>query len=686
MRTSTGRTNWIALALAGVSAVLAVTIVILRGLNWQYDAYRWLPSAAAYSWAIDALGAVAWCIPGLLIARRRPDVPFGWLALAAGLGHGLAGAGLEWAVWSELGGKDLPGASIGLWMAAWGAVVELPVLAVMYVRFPENRRADGWLGLVSSIAPVVVLAGVAVQALSPFSTIFGIRPDEPFGGLTNPLGLGVLDGFPGGEPFFAFGMLAACAVVVVRWRRATGEHRDVVRWLVAVALAAPLVVLAVLLLPPATGFAVAEAETFLEVATITAVLLRYRVYATERVLNRAWVYALLTASLAAAYAGIVAVGGRVLSEQGASLVGAVVVALAFAPVRARLQRLVNQVMYGDRDDPYAALARLGRRLDAALAPDAVLPTVVQTIAETLRLPYVAIAFQRHGALTVAAAIGKPVGSLERLPLRHRDQRMGELWLAPRTPGATFSPADRLLLTDLARQAGSAAHAAQLTTELQRSRTALVTAREEERRRLRRDLHDGLGPALASMTLQADAARDRYAVEPARGDALLADLTEQLHEATADIRRLVYDLRPPALDELGLVGALQAQASRHDIGCTHIDVQAPTALPLLPAAVEVAAYRIAREAVTNVLRHAQARRCTVTFASDDRTAVLTVEVRDDGRGLPAEPRVGVGLTSMRERAEELGGSCVVEARPAGGTRVYATLPYRSPAEGVTSTES
>ncbi len=681
MRVSESLSRWLALALAMISVALAAAVAVMHGINWQHDAHHWLPNLAAGAWAIDTFAALTWCIPGLLIARHRPDLPFGWLALAAGLGHGLAGVGLEWGVLSTLGGHHHPGAAAGLWLASWGSVVELPVLAVIYVLFPHGHRAAGWVSRVSVAAVAVVLAGGVVQALSPFSSTLGVRPGSPFDGLTNPVGLTGLAGIPGGVPFFAAGMLAACSVVVLRWRRAAGEDRQVLRWLLAVALVAPAVVLAVLLLPPAIGFAVAEIETFLEIATITAVILRYRLFATELVLNRAWVYALLTGSLAAIYAGIVGVGGSMLSERGASFAGAMVVALGFAPLRARLQWGVNHVMYGDRDDPYAALSRIGRRLEATLAPDAVLPTIVQTIAEALKLPYTAIALQRQGALTVAAAFGPQVAKVARFPLLYQHQPIGELWLAPRTPGAAFSTADHRLLTDLARQAGVAIHAVQLTADLQRSRAALVTAREEERRRLRRDLHDGLGPMLASMTLQAEAARDLYPTDAVQGDDLLIDLTQQLQAATADIRRLVYALRPSALDELGLVGAVRAQAARHELGATRIEVQVPGVLPPLSAAVEVAAYRITQEALTNVLRHAGARRCTVTLAHDALAALLTIEVIDDGAGLSPGAPAGVGLTSMRARAEELGGTCGVAARTARGTRVWATLPCPPPAPEV-----
>ena len=241
---------------------------------------------------------------------------------------------------------------------------------------------------------------------------------------------------------------------------------------------------------------------------------------------------------------------------------------------------------------------------------------------------------------------------------------------------------RRLLDDLARQAGIAVHAVGLHAELQRARARLVAAREEERRRLRRDLHDGLGPALAAQTLKVGAARSLLRRDPDAADARLAELEGDLADALADVRRLVYNLRPPALDELGLAAAIRQAASDYAGGPdgTRIWVDAPERLPPLPAAVEVAAYRIVQEALTNVVRHARARECLVTLRL--ATGALEVEVVDDGAGLPAPHRSGVGLSSMQERAAELGGSCSIAAQPAGGTRVLARLPL--PSEGSAAT--
>jgi signal transduction histidine kinase len=256
--------------------------------------------------------------------------------------------------------------------------------------------------------------------------------------------------------------------------------------------------------------------------------------------------------------------------------------------------------------------------------------------------------------------------------------VGELVLAPRAPGERFTPADRALLEDLARQAGLAAHAVRLTAnlkrltvDLQRSREHLVTAREEERRRLRRDLHDGLGPQLASLTLKLETARNRLGHDPL-ADTLLSDLTERTQATVADIRRLVYALRPPTLDELGLLAALR-ELTLQSSEQVSIHLDAPNCLPELPAAVEVALYRIAQEALTNVVRHAHARHCDLRLTLDEPAGLLTLSIQDDGCGLPPSRNVGVGLVSMRERAEELGGTWTIQQVPTGGTCVLARLP-------------
>jgi signal transduction histidine kinase len=332
-------------------------------------------------------------------------------------------------------------------------------------------------------------------------------------------------------------------------------------------------------------------------------------------------------------------------------------------------------MYGERDDPYRVLTRLGERVGAALAPEAVLPAIAETVANAMKSPHVAIALQQAGTFAPAASRGAFDGAPLRLPLEYQGETVGELLVAPRSPREEFSPADRRLLGDLARQIGPAAHAVRLAADLQRSRERLVTAREEERRRLRRDLHDGLGPQLGALTLKIETIRNRFANDRDL-DAALVDLTERTQVALSDIRRLIYGLRPPALDELGLLaatGQAAEQYSQQGDGSLHVTVDTPESLPPLPAAVEVAAYRIVQEALANVVRHSGARTSLLSLSLDGEHNVLRVQIVDDGYGLPVHHHSGVGLVSMRERAEELGGSFSIDSLPSGGTAVTVELP-------------
>ncbi len=410
--------------------------------------------------------------------------------------------------------------------------------------------------------------------------------------------------------------------------------------------------------------------------SLAIAVMRYRLWDIDLLIHRTLVYGSLTVIVVGLYVLVVSVAGALLQTTGSlvpSLLATALIAILFQPLRERLQRSVNRLIYGERDEPYAVISHLGRRLEDTLSPAAILPTIVETVAQALRLPYASIELLGDEARSLSAEYGDARlaqrADLTRLPLSYQQETIGELRLAPRAPGESFTRADWRLLTDFVRQAGIAAHGVRLTADLQHSRERLVTAREEERRRIRRDLHDGLGPALASLAMQADSARDWTRSDPDRVEATLIDVTAKAQAALQDIRRLVYDLRPPALDELGLIGVLRQTAANMPEGL-HIEVNTPESLPPLSAAVEVAAYRIAQEALNNVNHHAHARNCSVRLSVQDE---LRLEISDDGVGLAAEARAGVGLISMRERAAELGGHCVIEARPEGGTRVLAHLP-------------
>jgi signal transduction histidine kinase len=424
--------------------------------------------------------------------------------------------------------------------------------------------------------------------------------------------------------------------------------------------------------------------------SIAISVLRYRLWDIDIIINRTFVYGALTGAVVSAFVIIVGFLSILFQSGGNSIIAIVatgLIALLFNPLRMRLQLAVNRLMYGERDEPYTALSRLGRQLEESLAPEAVLPTVVTTVREVLKLPYVSIYLQQdsHGYKIVAESASPSlriengrirVPGMEReglcMPLLHHGETVGYIVLGPRAPNEAFTFTDLRLLKDITPQVGVAVHAVRLTADLQRSREQLVLAREEERRRLRRDLHDDLAPTLASLGLTASTAADLIPTNPATAARLVKELQAEIRATVGDIRRLVYDLRPPTLDEMGLLAAVRERAAQYSNAPDgfHVTVDAPVELPTLPAAVEVAAYRIVQEALENVSKHSQARECGIRFRNHNG---LEIEITDNGIGLPPNSTPGVGLRSMRERAEELGGSCVIERGANRGTRVLACLP-------------
>jgi signal transduction histidine kinase len=409
------------------------------------------------------------------------------------------------------------------------------------------------------------------------------------------------------------------------------------------------------------------------VAGIAVALRRHRLFDIERLANRSLVYAAVVAVLVAGYAAVVAllVSGLRISGTAAAALAAAGAALALAPLRNAAQGAVNRLMYGDRTDPTSALARLGTRLHAVMLPGDVLPAVVETVAKSLRVPYVGIELgDDAGGFQVAAEHGVATGTVHSEPLLHHGSTVGRLRVSARGRDDPLDEVDLALIGTLAKQVGVAVQAVRLHEDLVRSRAQVVALREDERRRLRRDLHDGLGPGLAAIGLKAGLASRDVATDSA-AHGLLNDIATEVKAGIADIRRLVEELRPPALDELGLVGAVRSRAAAM-AGEMSIEVSGSDGAEPLPAAVETAAFRIAVEAMTNAVRHSGGRCCAVSIAIGDRG--VDVIVKDDGAGLEPTHAVGVGLRSMRERAAELGGALSVGSPSEGGTVVQAWLPY------------
>lgn len=403
----------------------------------------------------------------------------------------------------------------------------------------------------------------------------------------------------------------------------------------------------------------------------------------DTLLSQALLYLLLVGYIATVYAVVMmaVMAGRLAPIKDpilgppwwVNVVVITIIVLTLWPVRRWLQSRINILVYGQHDDPYALISQVNQQLHLMVSPQSTLPVVAETIARTLKLPYLAIE-TNHNDTPLRIEFGRqpPGAGLAALPLLYLDKPLGHLYAAARRADEALSQDDINLLRDVAQQIGIALHATQLTAELQASRERLVLAREEERRRIRNDLHDGLAPTLSSLQLQLGTMRKLIHQNPDQAEAIANDLREDLRQATAEIRQMVYNLRPPMLDELGLVGAIKN--FRFQGAEINFVVTAPEPLPKLPAAVEVAVYRIASEAVHNVVKHAQASECQVSIEVGD--GFLQLSVTDNGRYLPKDYQAGVGLNSMKERAAELGGALSIRPNEHDGACVVAQFPLET----------
>ena len=623
--------------------------------------------------------AFAWM--GAVLLARRPGHPMGPLLCLIGLTDAICQLPFAYARYTVVHAPgSLPGGTAALWATTWVFAPATSLIGlVLPLVFPEGRLlSPRWRPALWAALAFIPLS-VAGYAFIPqtMGSLFRNLPD-PYT-------------FPRYDTLFeilqdlavACGLaaaIAAAASVTLRWRRADRLGRQQLKWYLAVLPVMAASIIATVIAPGPVSLGVGLiAGTLLPIAIGIAVL-RYKLYEIDILLNRAVLYGSLTAGVAAVYLAVVVVARTLFGVQGRGLavqvVATVVAAAALWPLHDRVQRRVDRLFYGDRGAPYEALARLGRRVEAAADTETALNSVVKTIADSLRLPYVALELRLSDGWSPAATYGEAPSQVVAFPLTSQRETVGRLLVGTRSPGEQLGPDDERLLADLARQAGPATHAVALRRALDASRAGLVTAQEEERRRLRRDLHDGLGPTLAGLTLGLDTARARSAGQPELQE-LLGKLKAETQRAVTDVRRIVYGLRPPALDEFGLVGSLREEVGRlqYEAPALTVTLDAPgDGLADLPAAVEVACYRIVTEALTNVTRHAHASRCSVQirFGRD-----LDVDVRDDGVGLPEGWRAGVGIASMRERVTELGGELVIEPSLPHGTRINARLPAREP---------
>lgn len=619
--------------------------------------------AAGEPWWHAAVNAVVLVVPatvGVALVARLPGNPIGWLLLASAAATAVAGAVSRWS-------DSHPAAPAANWAAWVDAVLWAlgpPLLPLIALLFPDGRpdgRAGRW-GVRAAVSGIVLVALASAFLPGPLAG-FSSRP-----GPDNPIGVPTLARW--------VPIVAACMVVLLvsaaalaiftlarRWRRGHGTER-----LAFAAVGAPLVVaLALYLIALVAGGgsdAVAVAATLVVAIGVPAGLwvavARYRLYDLDLAIARTVAYGTAAVGLAVVFAATSALVGLVAGGESriAVAVAAAATALAFAGIRSRLVGFVERSVLGPAGDPQRAAALVGRRLAMAQDPDVLPELAAEAVEDVLRLRHVSVVPRgqtRPGAGQVAC------------PLSYHGVELGTLAVP-----APVTAAERRALTTVAEPVAAAMHAAALTDAVRRSRAELVAAVEEERRRLRRELHDGLGPRLATLAMGIDAANNRVAGTTAQPDvaAVLARLRAQTDEMLNSIRHIVSELRPPALDQHGLTEALRLHATEvAEPGGLTVEVVSGDLGPLT-AAVEVAAYRIAAEAILNAARHSGGQRCRLALARDNG---LRLTVTDDGRGIPDRCPTGVGTHSMRERAAALGGWVAIRPAANGGTEVRAWLP-------------
>ncbi len=628
---------------------------------------------------------------GILLASRQARNPIGWLFLAAGSLLAFNTFGTAYGLHAlVVDPGSLPQARLLAFLGSWTGLIPLGVIPFLFLLFPTGHLLSGrW-------RPVAWFVGCAFVPATATIIIFSARAwrnpyNQPSSGGSN-------------FPFlFVFilpivtALLLSLVGLVVRFRRSAGDERLQLKWFVTAAI-----LLVAAFIPgffsssssPAPFVSVLQslALVFLFSAIVLAVL-KYRLYEIDVVINKTVVYGVLAAFFTAVYvAVVVGIGTAIGSKRNPLLtvLAAVVIALAFNPVRDRAKRFANRIVYGKRASPYEVLSEFSERVAGTYSVEDVLPKMAGILGEGTGARQARVWIRIGGELRPAASWGEPGGTEEPLPMpdgnlpslegvskvvavRHQDELLGALTVT-KPPNEPLSAAEGKLLDDLAAQAGLVLRNVRLTEELRvkleelrASRQRLVTAQDEARRRIERNIHDGAQQQLVALAVKQRLLEGLVSRNPVKASELIAQLQIDTADALENLRDLARGIYPPLLSDRGLVAALEAQARKASIP---VAIRAD-GIGRYPQDAEAAVYFCALEALQNVAKYAHATQATVLLASVGGD--LKFEVSDDGRGFDSTAiGYGTGLRGMADRLEALGGSLAVRSSPGKGTIVEGCI--------------
>jgi signal transduction histidine kinase len=705
-RTAT-RLAW---GIGGVCLVLLILSLALLALDWKaIDS----PGTAQLPYFIAApiIGVL-----GVLVAARRPNHPIGWLLLAIAASNAISLTANFVAIRGLLSGASLHG-----WVgwAAWvynetGAIGALLIAFVILV-FPDGRLLPGrlwrWAVWVVSAAAVIAVFASAIAVTSQ-----QLSPRVP--SVPNPVAVDALNNITSGNGPINVGVLlllvTVLAAVVVRLRRSRGVERIQMRWFAYVAAASVLVIVAGFFLNNANatlGNNISNAGFgfgfyLLVPATIGLAVMRYGLYDLDVFISRTLVYGSLAVFITAVYVGIAVGIGTLVGSGGKpnlalSILATAIVAIGFQPVREKVQKVANRLVYGKRATPYEVLSEFSGRVAETYAADEVLPRMARVLQEGTGAESATVWLRGTEELRPAATFPNGVGTHVAVPMpngslpvledatravevRHQGEVLGALSVNKRR-GEALTPIEEKLVDDLAHQAGlvlknvglSADLRARLD-ELRASRQRLVTAQDVERRRLERNLHDGAQQHLVALKVKLGLAEMLLARDPAKAAAILEQLKSDADEALETLRDLARGIYPPLLADKGLVVALESQARK-----ATVPVRVDSAgVARYAQDIEATVYFCVLEALQNVQKYAGASQVVVRLRASTDPATLTFEVTDDGTGFEtATARKGAGLTNMNDRVDALGGKVQVLSRPGAGTTVSGELPLQEPVASV-----